>query len=111
MIIKEKTATGYVFENDYGETFSLTFSEANDIRCLLMIERLKRDIEDAVEEAEDDYGIDYDELRVSHDKFVGDVCSDLEYDVINNEYPSEEYIAEIIHDRLMRYKRTRRNRK
>lgn len=81
MIIKEKTASGYVFEKEDGSTVSLTWNELHDMDVLISLEQVKSDITDII------------------DNYDGDALSIGSLEIPREEFEKE--IFDLIHDRMM----------
>jgi len=81
MVIKEKTASGYIFEKEDGSTFSLTWNELHDLDVLTSLEQVKSDISAIID--------DYD----------GDAISIGSLDMTREEF--EQEVFDLIHDRMM----------
>lgn len=54
MILKNVTNDVYTFENEYGKTFEFSWEEVRSIATALMIEYLKEDVSDTVDNMDGD---------------------------------------------------------
>ena len=70
MIIKKKTATGYVFEKEDGSTFSLTWNELHDMDVLISLEQVKSDIAYAIDNYEGDV-LSFERSDITREEFEG----------------------------------------
>ena len=83
MILKNVTNDVYTFENEYGKTFEFTWEEVRSIATALMIEYLKQDVSDTVDNLIDDEEINPAKLNgLTVDQFKEKVVDELSYGTI-----------------------------
>ena len=103
LIIKEKHEDGsLVIEKETGFTFDLTEQEAHDLKILLMLEDLKVDIHELVEELDGEW-IAIGSYDGTQEEFEAEIYDYLKDGVEHGEYPSYEYVEEVIRDTARTY--------
>jgi len=101
MILKSVVNDKYTFENEYGKIFEFTWEEVRSIAAALMIEYLKQDVSDTVDELVVDNEIDPNKLSgMTLDQFKADVVDLLSYETINDlAEPNMDCIYDMCRDR------------
>lgn len=104
MILKKRTATGYIFERETGELLALSNAEARNILTLLKGERLRADVRDVVNDYDGDM-ISLGSLDMTVDEFIDEVCAIFEDDLIYGDvdYPSDTRIQDAVIDTARDY--------
>ena len=106
MTIKEKTATGYVFQRDDGTTVTLSYMDVNCIEHLLDLENVKSDISDIVDDYDGEY-ISIGSLDMTREEFeqeVFDLLNDRMQDgYYNGDRPSYDTIEDVVMDTARDY--------
>ena len=83
MILKNVTNDVYTFENEYGKTFEFTWEEVRSIATALMIEYLKQDVSETVDNLIEDEEINPAKLNgLTVDQFKEKVIDVLSYGTI-----------------------------
>lgn len=83
MILKNVINDVYTFENEYGKTFEFTWEEVRSIATALMIEYLKQDVSDTVDNLIEDEEINPAKLNgLTVDQFKEKVVDELSYGTI-----------------------------
>lgn len=83
MILKNVTNDVYTFENEYGKTFEFTWEEVRSIATALMIEYLKQDVGETVDNLIEDEEINPAKLNgLTVDQFKEKVIDVLSYGTI-----------------------------
>ena len=83
MILKNVTNDVYTFENEYGKTFEFTCEEVRSIATALMIEYLKQDVGETVDNLIEDEEINPAKLNgLTVDQFKEKVIDVLSYGTI-----------------------------
>ena len=83
MILKNVTNDVYTFENEYGKTFEFTWEEVRSIATALMIEYLKQDVGETVDNLIEDEEINPAKLNgLTVDQFKEKVINVLSYGTI-----------------------------
>jgi len=83
MILKNVTNDVYTFENEYGKTFEFTWEEVRSIATALMIEYLKQDVSETVDNLIEDEEINPAKLNeLTVDQFKEKVVDVLSYGTI-----------------------------
>lgn len=83
MILKNVTNDVYTFENEYGKTFEFTWEEVRSIATALMMEYLKQDVSETIDNLIEDEEINPAKLNgLTVDQFKEKVVDVLSYGTI-----------------------------
>lgn len=95
------TENMYTFENENGETFKFPWEDVRSMASALLVEYLKQDVSDTVDELVAENEIDPSKLtEMTLDQFKADVIDLLSYETINDlAEPNMDCIYNVCRDR------------
>lgn len=95
------TENVYTFENENGETFRFPWADVRSMASALLVEYLKQDVSDTVDELVAENEIDPSKLtEMTLDQFKADVIDLLSYETINDlAEPNMDCIYNVCRDR------------